>query len=111
MSERRHRTPGRFGSGHEDWLAGLVRRSGADEERFEFYLAFARELELSLRRERLLRHEPGAFPDFSRQTKRVVMKWFKRGLSGRVLARIGAALGARLDETEVDDGTGTAAEC
>lgn len=104
MAERRHRTPGRYGSGHEDWLEELVRRSGADEEWFGFYLAFARELDLSLRRERVRRPRPGAFPDFSRRTKLVVLRWFRRGLSGRVLARIGAELGARLDDTEVCDG-------
>lgn len=97
MPLRRHPSPGRFGAGHEHRLEELVRESGADEERFESYLAFARELDFCLRRERLRPARLGAFPDHSRQTKLLVMKWFRRGLSGRVLARIGRALTGRGD--------------
>ena len=50
----------------------------------ERYLAFTRELYISLLR------EPG--PDFSRQTKRVVQKWFERGLSGHVMWLIGESI-------------------
>jgi hypothetical protein len=52
------------------------------------YLSFARELARTLRRPPV--------PDFSLATRRVVMKWFRRGLSGGALWRIGAALIGRM---------------
>ena len=48
------------------------------------YLPFARELRATL-------HRPPV-PDFSRSTKRVVMRWFKRGLSGRLMRLVGQRL-------------------
>lgn len=105
MPHRRHPAPGRSWPGHEDRLEQLVRESGAPDERFEAYLAFARELDLCLRRERLRRPRPDAYPDFSRRTKLTVMKWFRRGLSGQVLARIGRELARRPGPREEQDGT------
>ncbi len=67
------------------------------------YLDFARELAQSLRGNppalqtgswklgpATTRHR--RFPDYSMRTKRVVAKWFRRGLSGRLLWLIGEAL-------------------
>lgn len=69
----------------------------AAEDR-ERYLAFTRELYISLLR------EPG--PDFSRRTKRVVQKWFERGLHGNLMWRICACIirGDRGAGTEACDG-------
>jgi hypothetical protein len=76
------------------------------------YLPFARELRATLRLQppRFLDgtgHDPecrtlGSCPspvkspprvlDFSRSTKRVVMRWFRRGLSGRLMRLVGQRL-------------------
>jgi hypothetical protein len=52
------------------------------------YVAFARELCATLKR------PPG--PDYTRRTKAVVERWFRRGLHGNLLWRIGVALLGRL---------------
>jgi hypothetical protein len=72
----------------EERLRGIVAASGLEPGQEEAGLAFARELVASMRR--------APDPDFSRRTKLVVMKWFRRGLSGRTLWRIGEALIGRL---------------
>jgi len=54
----------------------------------ERYLPFARELCATLKR------PPG--PDYTRRTKRVVGRWFGRGLHGKLLWRIGVELLGRL---------------
>jgi len=58
--------------------------SGLSPGQEEAGLAFARELVVSMHR--------APDPDFSRRTKRIVTKWFRRGLSGHALWRIGEAL-------------------
>ena len=60
------------------WAVGVARV--CDEER-PVYLAFANELEGSLRCR--------LGPDYSRRTKRIVEKWFIRGLSGHKMWLIG----------------------
>ena len=35
------------------------------------------------------------FPDFDHRTKLVVMKWFRRGLSGKLLALVGHEIARR----------------
>jgi hypothetical protein len=52
------------------------------------YVAFARELCTTLKR------PPG--PDYTRRTKAVIDRWFRRGLHGNLLWRIGVALVGRL---------------
>jgi hypothetical protein len=52
------------------------------------YLSFARELYRSITRPPV--------PDFSLATKRVVLRWFRRGLSGHVMHLIGEALIGRM---------------
>jgi hypothetical protein len=77
--KRRHR--------HHDWsvlLRDVVAASDAPVEKRPVYLAFARELLSTLRRKPI--------PDFTRRTKMVVWKWFKRGLSGHVMWQIEAHL-------------------
>ncbi len=54
----------------------------------ERYMPFARELCASLKR------PPG--PDYTRRTKMVIVRWFRRGLHGDLLWRIGSALLGRL---------------
>jgi hypothetical protein len=61
----------------------LVEQAIHDEEP-ELYLAFAAELLAAARRMR--------GPDFSPRAKQVVMKWFRRGLSGWKLALVGRSL-------------------
>jgi hypothetical protein len=81
-------------------LRAIVDELIPDTERRPEYLLFARELDLCLRRVR----RPSVLhsglwslnSDFSVGTKRTVAKWFRRGLSGRTLWRIGEALIGRL---------------
>jgi len=80
-------------SPHEARLREVVDELIPDTERRQEYLQFARELDLSLRRP--LRRRNRYFPDFSTRTKRVVARWFRRRLSGRVMWRIGEALTGR----------------
>jgi hypothetical protein len=54
------------------------------DEEPELYYAFALELLAAIRRMR--------GPDFSPRAKQVVMKWFRRGLSGWKLAEVGRSL-------------------
>jgi hypothetical protein len=65
----------------------------------ERYMPFARELCASLKR------PPG--PDYTRRTKLVIVRWFRRGLHGNLLWRIGAELLGRLFP---DAATGKVAE-
>jgi len=103
---RRHCQPPHRDSSHEQFLRDVVDVFVADESLKPAYLAFARELMLSLRR----RPKAGDSPTvqrvglaavqalFSARTKRVVMKWFERGLHGRLLWLVGsAAIRGRLD--------------
>ncbi|MCX6842758.1 MAG: hypothetical protein NTX53_10795 [candidate division WOR-3 bacterium] len=74
--------------------------SGLAPGQEEAGLAFARELVATMRHGRLgTRSElpernsvMSPPPDFSRRTKSVVAKWFRRGLSGRALWRVGEAV-------------------
>ena len=52
------------------------------------YVTFARELCATLKR------PPG--PDYTRRTKMVIARWFRRGLHGNLLWRIGIGLVGRL---------------
>jgi hypothetical protein len=52
------------------------------------YMPFARELCATLKR------PPG--PDYTRRTKAVITRWFRRGLHGNLLWRIGVGLLGRL---------------
>jgi hypothetical protein len=72
------------GSGHEHRLRLIVESAGVAGADVARYLAFARSLERTLRRRPV--------PDFSRETKREVRKWFERGLSGNLLWKVGAAV-------------------
>jgi len=58
------------------------------EQERERYLPFARELCATLKR------PPG--PDYTRRTKLVIARWFRRGLHGKLLWRIGVGLLGRL---------------
>ena len=67
-------------------LRRLVRRCGCPKETREQYVRFGMELLHVM-------HRPPV-PDYPRAAKLVVMKWFRRGLSGRMLAIIGHAVTA-----------------
>jgi len=74
------------------------------ERERERYMPFARELCATFNQRRKLGTVPlsahvglGAVQSpFSSRTKRVVMKWFRRGLHGKLLWRIGSGLLGRL---------------
>ncbi|MCX6841249.1 MAG: hypothetical protein NTX53_03045 [candidate division WOR-3 bacterium] len=99
MAHRSRRLPGNDHSADEA-LRRFVAASGLMPGQEEAGMAFSRELDASIRHGRLgTRSEiPGRIsvmsppPDFSRRTKLVTMKWFRRGLSGRALWRIGQAV-------------------
>jgi len=84
-NQHRHEYPS------EERLRRVVAASGLAPGQEEAGLAFARELVASMHR--------APDPDLSRRTKLVVMKWFRRGLSGRALWRIGEAAMGRLSES------------
>lgn len=65
-------------------LQAIVTAAGCPAEQLPAYLAFAQEFAHSLRRR--------PYPDFTVGTKQVVTKWFRRGLSGRRLWLVGAAI-------------------
>jgi hypothetical protein len=79
-SRQPHRHSGRF---VREVVAAVVPER--DRER---YMPFARELCTTLKR------PPG--PDYTRRTKAVIVRWFRRGLHGNLLWRIGVGLLARL---------------
>jgi hypothetical protein len=85
VASTRARQPGRHHS--SEFLREVVLSvlpSGNSEQ----YMLFARELYATFR------HPPAV--DFDRRTKRVVAKWFARGLSGHVMWLIGKRLLGRL---------------
>ena len=71
-------------SPHEARIVWAVGVAGVSDEQRPFYLCFARELERSLCRR--------LGPDYSSWTKRIVEKWFIRGLNGHKMWLIGQAL-------------------
>jgi hypothetical protein len=85
--------PARNGHSEAD-LRALVERCGVPSEQADTFTAFAREFLRTLRRRPV--------SDFSRATKRVVQKWFERGLAGHLLASVGfEVLRRRYPRTEV----------
>ncbi len=68
----------------DDMLRRIVAELGCEEQQQDAYVAFGREFRRTLPR--------APVPDFEDRTKRVVMKWWKRGLSGQKLWLIGSAL-------------------
>ena len=93
----KHRHPSHHDDPHEDRLREIVRLLVADGREQPAYLTFARELTHSMHRDPV--------PDYERGTKLVVMRWFKRGLHGNLLALIGrAVIKDRLWLKEMHDG-------
>jgi hypothetical protein len=85
---RRNCHPPHHDRSDEQFLREIVSLFVPDDAQKQAYLAFARELMSSIHRVPVL--------DFERGTKRVVMKWFARGLSGHLLWLVGqAAIQAR----------------
>ncbi|UCG43428.1 MAG: hypothetical protein JSU73_02075 [candidate division WOR-3 bacterium] len=65
-------------------VAAMVQDLGCAEEQRDSYQAFAFELLRAMTR--------APVPDFEDQAKRVVMKWFERGLSGKKMWLLGQML-------------------
>jgi len=90
MRRRKRQQPERENP-HEARILRAVEAAGVSDEERPFYLAFARELDVSLRRALPKRQaqaqapEPAPWTDFTRSTKLVVQRWFERGLSGHKL--------------------------
>ena len=94
--ERRKKQEPEHESPHETRIVRAVEAAGVSDDERPFYLDFARELDLAMRRGRQLKpealsREPQA-PDSSMITKRIAAKWFGRGLSGHKLWLVGEAL-------------------
>jgi hypothetical protein len=98
-------------SARESLFRAILASLPIPPERYSAYLAFTRQLYLSLRQHppipltftRPLDHLttrplPGRL-DFARHTKRLVQGWFRRGLSGHLLWKIGEQLLLRLCPT------------
>ncbi len=98
MSSRTWETPGRR-SPHGQRLRVIVSAFVPEGPERQAYLAFARELIRTIHRDPV--------PDFEPGTKRVVQRWFERGLSGHLLWLVGrAAVEERLWLKEMHDGQG-----
>lgn len=111
MKRRKKQQP-EHESPHEARIVRAVEAAGVSDEERPSYLAFARELERTMRRSPKMGTVPrdacvrcgfatvgtngvvqSPFsPDFGMRTKRCVEKWFRRGLSGHKLWLIGEAL-------------------
>ena len=99
MSKRNCHPP-HHESPHEQRLREIVDELVPDDSQKQAYVAFARELAISLRRGPKMGDSPSeqrvglaaVQSPFSAGTKRVVMKWFARGLHGNILRRIGDAI-------------------
>jgi len=81
---RRKRYPSHHENPHEQRLRMIVSLYVPDGPERQAYLAFARELMRSIHRDPVPDYEPG--------TKRVVQKWFERGLHGHLLWLVGQAV-------------------
>ena len=77
---------------HELRLWAIVDSLVTDISEKEAYVSFARELAAAERSSSFVRRSSSDVPDYSRRTKRVVMKWFRRGLSGHLMRLIGQAV-------------------
>jgi hypothetical protein len=91
MSRRKRPQP-EHRSPHELRLWAIVDSLVTDNSQKAAYLAFAHELMAVERRQPQASSHKLQAPDFSMRTKRVVQKWFDRGLSGHLLWLIGEAI-------------------
>jgi hypothetical protein len=102
-------------------LEAVVRDCGCPADELAYYVAFARELVRAERAQQrkqqaqaqapgtgpvlqtgnwklgAARMRPRPFPDYSRRTKSIVAKWFRRGLSGHLMWLIGKAVLGKLE--------------
>ena len=113
MSSRKRPQP-EHGSPHELRLREIVNEFVSDDSQKQAYLAYSRELAMVQRHAPLCagipdyspRRDspriPSQVPDYSEATKRVVQKWFERGLSGHLMWLIGEAIlgEARMTKSE-----------
>jgi len=81
---RRNCHPPHHESPHEQRLREIVDELVPEDSQKQAYLAFALEFTRSVHR--------APVPDFELGTKRVVQKWFERGLHGHLLRLVGRAI-------------------
>ena len=81
---RRNCHPPHHESPHEQHLREIVDELVPDDSQKQAYLAFALELTRTIHRAQV--------PDFEPRTKRVVQKYFERGLHGHLLWLVGQAV-------------------
>jgi hypothetical protein len=86
---RRNCHPPHHESSHEQHLREIVDELVPDDSQKAAYLAFAHEFMAAGRSSSFVRRSSSQAPDFSMRTKRVVQKWFGRGLRGNLLWLIG----------------------
>jgi len=91
MSKRNCHPP-HHESPHEQRLREIVDELVPDDYQKQAYLAFAHELAMAERRQLQASSHKLQAPDFGARTKRVVQKWFERGLHGNLLRLIGDAI-------------------
>ena len=101
MSRRKRPQP-EHGSPHELRLREIVNEFVSDDSQKQAYLAYARELVVAERSSSFAYRPSSNVPDFTRRTKRVAEKWFRRGLSGHLMWLIGEAIlgEARMTKSE-----------
>jgi hypothetical protein len=92
--KRRHRRRHHSERQPRPSLEAIVRACGCPGDQFPAYLAFAREFS------RNMREPAGLFLPMSQ--RRIIQKWFERGLSGYVLKRILDALFASQQSQETE---------
>jgi len=74
---------------HELRLREIVNELVSDDSQKQAYLAFAHELAVAERSSSFVHRPSSEVPDFTPRTKRIVQKWFRRGLSGHLMWLIG----------------------
>jgi hypothetical protein len=89
---RRERQQPEHGSPHEQPLREIVDEFVPDCSEKPAYVVFARELARAERDSYIVHRPSFRVPDYSARTKRIVQKWFERGLRGRLLRLIGQAV-------------------
>jgi hypothetical protein len=88
MRRHSHHAP-HHESPQEQRLREIVDEIVPDDSQKQAYLAFAHELMVAMRSSPFVRRFSSEVPDFTHRTKRVVQKYFERGLHGHLLWLIG----------------------
>jgi hypothetical protein len=89
---RQHRHPSHHESPHEQRLREIVDVLVPDDYQKQAYLTFAHEVARAERASYNVHRTTLRVPDYGMRTKRVVQKWFERGLHGHLLWLVGQAV-------------------